>query len=143
MAATGLEAKACTKCGETKALDEFHRDRSRRDGRFPQCRLCATAGKRAEARANPEKNRERVRRWQRENPEKFKARLAREPDKQRARKAVRNAVARGVLLKPERCEDCEGQFEKRRLHGHHEDYSKQLDVAWLCASCHVRRHRAE
>src|SRR5690606_26012838 len=31
--------KCCTKCGETRPLDEFARDRGRRDGRTPNCRL--------------------------------------------------------------------------------------------------------
>lgn len=32
--------KRCTKCGETKALADFHNDKSREDGKFPQCVKC-------------------------------------------------------------------------------------------------------
>lgn len=35
--------KTCTKCGESKPLDEFHRDRSKSDGRLPHCRACKAA----------------------------------------------------------------------------------------------------
>jgi len=34
------ETKRCTKCGETKPLDEFHPDRSKKQGRYPRCREC-------------------------------------------------------------------------------------------------------
>jgi hypothetical protein len=54
-----------------------------------------------------------------------------------AQRAVQNAVKRGSLVRPERCEDC---GLPGALHGHHEDYSRKLDVQWLCASCHRRRH---
>jgi hypothetical protein len=26
------------------------------------------------------------------------------------------------------------------LHAHHEDYTRRLDVAWLCADCHNTVH---
>ena len=35
--------KTCTKCGESKPLDEFHRDKARRDGREPRCKTCRRA----------------------------------------------------------------------------------------------------
>jgi len=35
------ETKRCSKCGEVKPLEEFHRDRSRKPGHdSPQCREC-------------------------------------------------------------------------------------------------------
>ena len=34
------ETKRCSKCGKVKPLADFHRDRSRKLGRFPQCREC-------------------------------------------------------------------------------------------------------
>lgn len=47
------------------------------------------------------------------------------------------AVKEGKLLKPNFCENC---GEKKDLQGHHEDYSKPLDVIWLCFLCHCKRH---
>lgn len=35
--------KTCTKCGETKPFDEFHRDKRKPDGRRPRCKTCQNA----------------------------------------------------------------------------------------------------
>ena len=50
---------------------------------------------------------------------------------------VRKAIESGVIA-PGPCADC-GQI-KERNHGHHEDYARPLELVWLCASCHARRH---
>lgn len=39
--------KTCTKCGETKPIDEFHRFNASRDGRRTECKDCACARARA------------------------------------------------------------------------------------------------
>jgi hypothetical protein len=52
---------------------------------------------------------------------------------------VRKAVREGKLIKPSHCSDCE--CEHNRLHGHHDDYSKPLDVRWLCPTCHNQWHK--
>lgn len=57
--------------------------------------------------------------------------------KARAHKAVAKAVADGCLNRPDACELC---GERHRIYGHHEDYSKPLDVDWLCAWCHRLIH---
>lgn len=62
--------------------------------------------------------------------------VASQTPKGRARKAMHYAVKVGRLVKPSRCSGC-GRFVSRaRLHGHHDDYAKPLDVRWLCAKCH-------
>jgi hypothetical protein len=35
-----MDKKRCTKCGEEKPLSEFHRDRTRPDGRYSFCATC-------------------------------------------------------------------------------------------------------
>ncbi|WP_171124572.1 hypothetical protein [Ruegeria sp. HKCCA4707] len=37
------DVKTCTKCGETKSLTEFHRDKNRPDGLTGACKACRTA----------------------------------------------------------------------------------------------------
>lgn len=61
------------------------------------------------------------------------------PDEARM-KATARAYAnvymrRGVLIKKP-CVDC-GSIESQK---HHEDYSKPLEVIWLCRPCHLKRH---
>ena len=77
--------------------------------------------------ANKEKNADRLREYRKLNPEKDKARYM-----------ISYAVKKGDLIKPKNCEDC---GEETSLHGHHEDYSKPLDVIWVCPKCHGFRHR--
>lgn len=36
-----IDMKSCRKCHETKPLDDFHRDKGRKDGRDTKCRACA------------------------------------------------------------------------------------------------------
>ena len=50
------------------------------------------------------------------------------------RLATRKAIAEGRLIK-QPCERCGGPSE-----AHHEDYSKPLQVMWLCRHHHMRRH---
>lgn len=51
--------------------------------------------------------------------------------KRAARRAVRDAIAKG-LLKRGRCSIC-GEF---RAEAHHKDYDKPLEVSWYCYYCH-------
>lgn len=57
---------------------------------------------------------------------------------QLARSAVNNAIRDGRLTKPSKCEYC--GIESSALTGHHYDYSRPLDVEWLCSSCHAAAH---
>jgi len=54
-------------------------------------------------------------------------------EKRNAKAKVEYALKTGKLTKPELCEACK---EKRKLEGHHFDYSKPLEVVWLCHKCH-------
>ena len=64
------------------------------------------------------------RKWRKKNPEKVKA-----------QRLIQYAVRCGYLKKKP-CEKC----GKKKVEGHHDDYSKPLKVRWLCTSCHQRYH---
>ena len=50
-----------------------------------------------------------------------------------ARTTLHKAVKSGRVTKLSFCERCENET---RLDGHHEDYTKPLEVTWLCVPCH-------
>jgi hypothetical protein len=57
-------------------------------------------------------------------------RRARDPVKYKARSAVSNALRDGrIFRKPCRC-------GSKRVQAHHHDYTKPLEVTWLCFKCH-------
>ena len=64
-------------------------------------------------------------RWVKRNPEKRKASF------------LLNRAIRSGLISRGKCVNCESM---ERVHGHHDDYSKPLDVVWLCATCHPKHH---
>ena len=56
--------------------------------------------------------------------------------KVKARQAVRNAIYwKGLKRSP--CEVC----NEPKTHAHHEDYSKPLEVKWLCPTHHGEKHQ--
>lgn len=79
-----------------------------------------------ELRQNKEWNRERNAKWKAANREKYLA-----------HKVVENAVKSGRLERRP-CERCGSQY---LVHAHHDDYSRPLDVMWLCPMHHRERHR--
>lgn len=87
------------------------------------------------------KNRERLRRLRRDNPEWNRAKNAKwksaNPQKHAAHRAVKRAVRKGLLTK-QPCQRC-GSVEL--VHAHHDDYTKEMDVMWLCPMHHRERHR--
>ena len=54
-------------------LDQFYRAKGTRDGLRGDCRTCFQKRASARYRANPEAAKERTRRWQQENPERYRA----------------------------------------------------------------------
>ena len=56
----------------------------------------------------------------------------------RARTTLNSAVKTGTVVKPDHCQHCLGSG---KLTGHHHDYSRPLDVTWMCAPCHRKETR--
>ena len=76
-------------------------------------------------RANRDLRNSQARNRYRKNPERCLAQLK-----------VRRAVVKGLLAKtPCACGSV-------KVQGHHPDYSKPLEVIWMCKSCHQKWHHA-
>jgi len=83
--------------------------------------------------------------WRLKNPEKVKEYGRRsasnqrknDPHKVKARLLVSYAVEIGVLIRPTNCSRC---LKECKPEGHHPDYSKPLEVIWLCRECHNKEH---
>lgn len=56
----------------------------------------------------------------------------------RAMNLFRSAKRRGDITEASNCEICGTHSPFFGLQGHHQDYTKPLDVNWLCSSCHRR-----
>lgn len=154
--------KICRRCQEIKTLDSFYVHKEMADGHLNICKECTKkrVGKHREnnleriqeydrQRGRTEKRKsasvegkKRIKALDREAFNKRQARYnaKREKIKNNARQKVDRAILKGVLIRPSVCEDC-GQ--ERYTQGHHEDYSKPLNVVWVCTACHGLRHRKD
>lgn len=59
MSRTAVKEKPCTKCGESKLIEDFHLDSRRKDGRQSRCRTCQNEETLIRYYKNPSKKRER------------------------------------------------------------------------------------
>lgn len=86
-----------------------------------------------------EKNRERARAWYRNNKKRFyeyRANYEKENiDKITAQGEAKKAIARKELIRMP-CEIC----GNTKTDAHHDDYSKPLEVRWLCRAHHKEWH---
>jgi hypothetical protein len=114
--------KRCKECGELKPLDEFYRARGMRDGHRNDCKVCNLAAKAARTAENPQANRDRVRRWQVENADRYRA-----TQREYAKSGRKRLVDRKSYLK--------------RTYGLMlEDYERLLEVqGGVCAICREPR----
>lgn len=133
--------KICTQCRCKKPLSAFYAHPETRDGRSGKCKECT----KIDVRKNYRKNRDYYQSYERQRwlrPERRKAALeyqrrrrAANPEKYRACNAVSNAIRDGRLTKAP-CEVC----GKSKVEAHHDDYSKPLEVNWLCRKHHLYLH---
>lgn len=133
--------KTCFKCDEEKPLRGFYRHPQMADGHLNKCKECTKRDVRRHRR-NP-KYRDRVLAYDRErgsgqDPEYGKEMRAKYPRAAVARYTLGNAVRDGKVVRPALCESCNDPG--RRIEAHHDDYSKPLDVRWLCSACHKQWH---
>ncbi len=127
--------KVCFKCSRALPRTEFYAHPMMGDGLLGKCRGCA----KADVRANREKRADYYNAYDRARARKgLKRRLLWSKNNKgmvAASHAVTRAIQKGLMLR-QPCSEC----GDAKSHGHHEDYSKPLEVIWLCQKHHRRRH---
>lgn len=85
---------------------------------------------------------QKAKEWREKNRDKFyewsKKSIQKHPLKRLARKYLEMAIYSKIISRPNKCEKC---MKECHPDAHHADYSKPLDVIWLCRQCHGYLHR--
>lgn len=146
--------KKCCKCKTERPLDQFAKNKSAKDGLAFECKVCTKAFRDAHraangdairaadnARFNTPERQATIAKYR--NSEKGRQAIHRahqawrsqHPDRQHAANMVSTWVRRGKLKKLP-CFVC----GKTQVEGHHPDYSRPVDVIWLCVKHHKEVH---
>ena len=131
--------KPCTKCKIKKEASDFGKDRRAQDRLLSQCKECKLA-----YRQSHKSERRAYDRVYYGTPTGRTVKLGsskkqrlKYPEKKKAAGILNRAVATGKLKRSVFCESC---GLPAKTEGHHSDYSKPLEVEWLCRKCHVEVH---
>ena len=137
---SSMPEKVCLKCGASKPINEFGKHHETADGHRNNCKECAAKAERERRcgpahqgileydrarRKTPERKAMAARAWQKQ--------YRKSPERWAVIMAIQRARRGGTLIAPDACPAC-GVTGK--MHAHHNDYSKPLDVEWLCDHCH-------
>ena len=140
-----MDEKECFKCNVVKDLSEFYKHKQMADGHLSKCKECtkndvgkhrveniekirAYDRKRGKLPHRVSANTIRTRKFRKENPDKYKAHMA-----------INNGKRAGLVTK----KPCEVCGTTKRLESHHDDYSKPLEVRWLCSVHHSEIHKEQ
>ena len=115
-----IRMKKCSLCNEEKDFSLFHKDKNTKTGCSTYCKSCKKLKDSSLVRTYCKSKKNK---WMKQFPERKKAHMK-----------VYHAIKNGVLIK-EPCFICGEKSE-----AHHPDYSRPLDVVWLCASHHRQAH---
>jgi hypothetical protein len=132
--------KKCIECGTYKDLDCFHNNCKSLDGKAGCCKICANKRFKEYSKTD---HYIKIRKEYYEKirlTDKYKANVKRKtliyrkkyPEKRIAHYMIYNHVKSGKIKRLP-CEIC-GDINSQ---AHHPDYSKPLDVVWLCVKHHV------
>ena len=145
--------KVCSRCKQVRSLADYYADKRATDGRRPECKPCFLK-LRAEYRAtHPEQKKqtdaiyrarqsvEKKRQYGRNHyykhqeayAERRKQRRRLHPEKSYACNVVLNAIKRGRLVRPDKCQQCGATAA---IEASHSDYRFPMKIQWLCVKCH-------
>ena len=131
--------KKCAKCKNDKPLSSFSISSGRKDGRYCYCRDCVKPIRRERYLRKKQKELTINKKWRATHRKKMneysQAWRDRNPEKMAAYNKYVVAIRYG-RLKKQPCEVCGSKVSE----GHHHDYSKPLDVRWLCKDHHEEAH---
>lgn len=136
-----LIAKQCSCCGLERPLEAFQIRRASADGRTAACKECQKARDRARypkeraARLKGMRQYAATDNGRKKTLSAKRAYAARHPGRRAANIALCNALRDGRVTR-DPCHCC-GAAE---VEGHHADYSRPLDVTWLCVEHHNQLH---
>lgn len=154
--------KICCRCKKTLPLTSFYKCDGRKDGLQTKCKDCGreafkswrhTDDGRTKQKAwrkryyasdeGRAKNAAAQRKWRRTPSGRLTVKANNmmrpfdRPEEHEAYRQFKSAKKRGLIV-PGPCEVC---GDTNRIHGHHDDYSKPLEVRWLCPKHHTEHHR--
>lgn len=95
------EVKTCSKCGETKALAAFSKEKRSRDGLRRVCKVCARANNKAWYEKNKERERANSKAWYEKNKERARVNDKAWREQNRDKKRTINAARRARRRKAE------------------------------------------
>lgn len=155
--------KKCRRCEKVFPISAFYVHSEMADGHLNICKDCVKNRimlyrqenidrireydrRRGRTEEHNQKNLECTYALKATNPEKYKERMEKRnsnyiqkhPDKYIAHMMVRNKL-RDRKLDRKPCEVC---GTTRKVEAHHDDYSKPLNVRWVCKKHHMEIHRA-
>ena len=149
--------KVCRECKVEQPLQNFYKHAAMGDGHLNKCILCV----KSRVNKHRDANVEAIRQYDKERankPHRVNARKAYQQTedgksaKKRAMDAYKkrypmayaahvitgNAIRDGKLIAASCCSVCGSMTN---IEGHHDDYTKPLEVRWLCKQCHTAWHR--
>ena len=131
--------KKCSKCGIEKDASEFQKRMASKDFLTSSCKACLKDRDKKRdkdpARIKMKKAYMKTEKGKAAGKRATKKWLESNPTKRSAHIIVGNAIRDKKLIK-EPCEIC----GEKIVHAHHDDYSKPLEVRWLCSPCHNDWH---
>ena len=144
--------KECTTCNTVKPLSDFYVNNALSDGLTTKCKSCFRdygLQKRAKARENKPKDWKKktvdmksyMDDWKAKNPQystlKTKEWYQNNKERLRIKYAVKYALQTGKIKRIP-CMICGNE----NVEGHHPDYSRPIDVVWLCKKHHEEIHHS-
>ena len=149
--------KVCRECNIDKPLTEFYKHERMADGHLNKCIPCVKSRVNKHREVHLEKIREYDKKrankphrvqarkdYQKTEAGKLAAKKTRATYRKKypmayvAHVITGNAIRDGKLFPETSCSVCNST---EKIEGHHDDYTKPMDVRWLCEKCHKEWHR--